>query len=149
MESISSWPSLRNSRRHSRRSCSIPAARARSGAGRRTSRAHYTNSALGAPARATLTLVGSAGRTTSPLATSHGWSGHSRRELFVYYPVDKRLLRSFPITIAVSGQIRSELIASGVAADRVRVVLNAIDHRAFRRDRFREARARRDLALST
>jgi glycosyltransferase involved in cell wall biosynthesis len=83
-----------------------------------------------------------------PLATSHGWSGHSVRERLVYYPADKRLLRAFPLTIAVSGQIRSELVNAGVPADRVRVVLNAIDHRAFRRDRSREARARLDLALS-
>lgn len=83
-----------------------------------------------------------------PLATSHGWSGHSRRERFLYYPIDKQLLRAFPVTIAVSGQIRSELLRVGVRSDRVHVILNGVDHREFRRDRSRESSVRRDLDLS-
>jgi glycosyltransferase involved in cell wall biosynthesis len=83
-----------------------------------------------------------------PLATSHGWVGQAPRDRLLYYPVDKQLLRAFPITIAVSGEIRSELVRAGVRADRVRVVLNGIEPQAFRRDRSREQRARQDLGLS-
>jgi glycosyltransferase involved in cell wall biosynthesis len=85
---------------------------------------------------------------TIPFATSHGWTGSTLRERYLYYPLDKRLLRAFPLTIAVSGEIRSELVRAGVPADRVRVVLNGIDHRAFRRNRSREPSVRRDLGLS-
>ena len=84
-----------------------------------------------------------------PLATSHGWTGHSRRERRVYYPLDKQILRTFPITIAVSGHIRSELVHAGVPAERVRVVLNGIDHELWRRDRTAEASARIRFGLAS
>lgn len=95
-----------------------------------------------------LALLLSKAENVIPLATVHGWTGHTRRDRFVYYPADKRLLRAFPFIIAVSGEIQSELIRKGVDPDRVRVVLNGIDHRAFRRDRSREQAARRQLGLS-
>jgi glycosyltransferase involved in cell wall biosynthesis len=82
-----------------------------------------------------------------PLATAHGWTGHSRRERLVYYALDKQILRAFPMTIAVSSEIRDDLIRHGVAPDRVRVVLNGIDHRAFRRDPPLEARMRSELGI--
>ena len=82
-----------------------------------------------------------------PLATAHGWTGHSGRERWLYYPADKRVLRGFALTIAVSGQIRADLVKAGLRAEQVRVVLNGIDHRAFQRDRSRQAVARRDLQL--
>jgi glycosyltransferase involved in cell wall biosynthesis len=83
-----------------------------------------------------------------PLATAHGWTGHSARERWLYYPADKRVLRTFPQTIAVSGEIRSDLVRHGVPAERVQVVLNGIDHRAFRRDHRREQGARAALGLT-
>jgi glycosyltransferase involved in cell wall biosynthesis len=86
---------------------------------------------------------------TIPLGTAHGWTGHSRRERWLYYPLDKQMLRRFPVTIAVSGHIRSELIRAGALPHRVRVVLNGIDHREFRRDRSREAEVRRELGAGT
>jgi glycosyltransferase involved in cell wall biosynthesis len=85
---------------------------------------------------------------TIPLATVHGWTGHSWRERCAYYPLDKRLLRSFPMSIAVSSEIRSELVRCGVSPERVRVVLNGIDPEAFRRDRGAEADVRRGLGIS-
>ena len=85
---------------------------------------------------------------TIPLATAHGWTGHSRRERLLYYALDKQLLRAFPLTIAVSSEIRSELLRHHASPDRVRVVLNGIDHRAFRRDRSAESTARDDLGVS-
>jgi len=84
-----------------------------------------------------------------PVATAHGWTGHSLRERLVYYALDKQILRAFPRTIAVSSEIRSELLRRGVGKDRVRTVLNGIDYRAFRRDRSIEASVRAELGLTT
>jgi glycosyltransferase involved in cell wall biosynthesis len=79
-----------------------------------------------------------------PLATAHGWTGHSRRERLVYYPADKRVLGRFPVVIAVSSEVKADLVAHGCRPERVRVLLNGIDHQAFHRDpsRVPEARAR-------
>jgi glycosyltransferase involved in cell wall biosynthesis len=80
-----------------------------------------------------------------PLATAHGWTGHSLRERRFYYPCDRWTLARYPQVIAVSGQIKDELIASGSRPDRVTVVLNAIDDAAFKRSAAREAPARAAL----
>ncbi len=77
-----------------------------------------------------------------PLATAHGWTGHLRRERFVYYPADRLLLARYPHVVAVSTEIRDVLIRAGAKADRVSVVLNGIDPGAFQRRREREAEAR-------
>ena len=82
-----------------------------------------------------------------PLATAHGWTGRNRRERLLYYPVDRFLLARFPRIIAVSGQIRAQLIASGSAGDRVSTVLNGIDPDMFRREPARRAPARLSLNL--
>ena len=82
-----------------------------------------------------------------PVATAHGWTGHSLRERLVYYALDKQMLRAFPRTIAVSSEIRSQLLRRGVRHDRVQTVLNGIDYRAFRRDRSIEAEVRQELGL--
>jgi glycosyltransferase involved in cell wall biosynthesis len=82
-----------------------------------------------------------------PLSTAHGWTGRSWREQFLYYPIDKRLLGRFPLVIAVSGQIRRDLLRTGARPERVRTVLNGIDHQAFRRRREREAEARTKLGI--
>ena len=95
-----------------------------------------------------LALLVGRSQGTIPLSTAHGWTGHSARERWLYYPLDKQMLRAFPLTIAVSSQIKSELVRHHVPADRVRVVLNGIDHRAFRRDRRLEAGARASLGIS-
>jgi glycosyltransferase involved in cell wall biosynthesis len=80
------------------------------------------------------------------LSTAHGWTGHSARERFVYYPFDKRLLARFPRVIAVSSEIKHELQRHGVKADRIRVILNAIDPTRFRRCQ-RRTEVRRGLGL--
>jgi glycosyltransferase involved in cell wall biosynthesis len=86
------------------------------------------------------------GRSTGvvPLSTAHGWTGHSWRERLVYYPADKRILGRLPVVIAVSSDVRADLVAHGCRPERVRVLLNGIDHLAFRREHMRvpEARAR-------
>ena len=82
-----------------------------------------------------------------PLSTAHGWTGHTARERHVYYPLDKRILARFPRVIAVSGQIREELIRHGAGPERVVTVLNGIDHLQFRRDRTREHAVREQLGI--
>lgn len=67
------------------------------------------------------------------LATAHGWTGQSTRERFLYYPLDKRLLAGFPRVIAVSTDIKNDLVRHGAREDRITVILNAIDPAAFRR----------------
>jgi glycosyltransferase involved in cell wall biosynthesis len=94
-----------------------------------------------------LALMLSRFERASALATVHGWTGHSAREHWLYYPLDKRLLARFPRLIAVSSDIRRELVRCGTQPDRVATVLNGIDHRAFRRDRAREADIRAQLGL--
>jgi glycosyltransferase involved in cell wall biosynthesis len=81
------------------------------------------------------------------LSTVHGWTGHSPRERWLYYPFDKRLLARFPRLIAVSSDIRRELVRWGARDDRICTVPNGIDHRVFKRDRSREADVRRRLGL--
>ena len=82
-----------------------------------------------------------------PLATVHGWTGHSRRERWLYYPLDKWILARFPRLIAVSGEIRRELLRRGVHPERVTTILNGIDPEAFRRDRSRSPAVRGSLGL--
>jgi glycosyltransferase involved in cell wall biosynthesis len=77
-----------------------------------------------------------------PIATAHGWTGQSLRERLLYYPADKKLLARYPIVVAVSSEIRTELIRRGVRAERIRVILNGIDHRVFRRNEGRAGAAR-------
>ncbi len=83
------------------------------------------------------------------LATAHGWTGHSAKERRLYYPADKRLLARFPLVLAVSGEIRRELLRCGGSPDNVRVLLNGIDPAAFVRDRRREAEARATFGVGS
>lgn len=82
-----------------------------------------------------------------PLTTAHGWTGRSWREQRLYYPIDKQLIRRFRFVIAVSDQIKSDLLRAGVPGDRIRVVLNGIDPSAFRRDRAQVAAARQAMRI--
>lgn len=81
-----------------------------------------------------------------PLSTAHGFAGRSRNERF-YYAVEKRLLARFPRVIAVSAKIKAELVRTGSKADRITVINNGIDHRAFRRDLSKRAPTRLELGL--
>lgn len=84
---------------------------------------------------------------TIPLATAHGWTGHSWKEQRIYYPGDRWLLARYTHVIAVSEEIRQVLIAAGARPERVTTVLNGIDPAAFRRDPGREPEARAALGL--
>jgi glycosyltransferase involved in cell wall biosynthesis len=79
------------------------------------------------------------------MATSHGWTGHSRRERWCYYPADRQVLRRLPRVIAVSSEVRERLVRSGADPSRVTVLLNGIDPAAFRRNRERGDRIREQL----
>src|SRR5262249_40572194 len=83
------------------------------------------------------------------LATVHGWTGHSTRERWLYYPADKRVLARFPKLIAVSSEISHELVREGTDPNRITTILNGIDHRAFVRERSREPLVRGALALGS
>ncbi len=83
-----------------------------------------------------------------PLSTAHGWTGHSRRERYVYYPADRRLLARFPHVVAVSSDIRGKLLEAGAHPSRVTTILNGVDHRAFRHDATRRDATRRALGLA-
>jgi glycosyltransferase involved in cell wall biosynthesis len=83
-----------------------------------------------------------------PFATAHGWTGHSRREHALYYPADKRLLARYPRVVAVSSEIRDELLRTGSRPDAVHVVLNGIDADRFRRVPEQECAARARLGIS-
>jgi glycosyltransferase involved in cell wall biosynthesis len=83
----------------------------------------------------------------TPLSTVHGWTGHSPRETRFYYPLDKWILSFFPKLIAVSTDIRDELVRVGADGSRISTVLNGIDPDAFRRDRSREDAIRGGLGL--
>jgi glycosyltransferase involved in cell wall biosynthesis len=84
----------------------------------------------------------------TPLSTVHGWTGQSWRERWLYYPADKWMLGFFPRLIAVSTDVKNELVAHGASPESVSVVLNGIDHKAFRQDAARRRQIRRDLGLS-
>ena len=92
-----------------------------------------------------LALLLSRATGAAALSTVHGWTGHSFRERWGYYPADKRVLARFPRVVAVSSEIGRELIRCGADPARVTTVLNGIDHRQFRRDPDRVAAARAAL----
>jgi glycosyltransferase involved in cell wall biosynthesis len=91
-------------------------------------------------------LLGRIDRVRS-LTTVHGWTGHTPRERWLYYPLDKRLLARFPRVIAVSSEIRDVLVRYGAKSARVSVLLNGIDHRGVRRDRGRVDHHRSRLGI--
>ena len=82
-----------------------------------------------------------------PLSTVHGWTGHTPRELRFYYPLDKWILRFFPRLIAVSTDIREELVRHGADDTHISTVLNGIDPSAFRRVPSNAGEIRRRLGI--
>jgi glycosyltransferase involved in cell wall biosynthesis len=83
-----------------------------------------------------------------PLATAHGWTGQSARERFVYYPADKLLLARYPRVVAVSTDIKKQLVRFGARPDRVTVILNSIDPAMFRRDPARREPVRSSIGIT-
>lgn len=70
------------------------------------------------------------------VSTCHGWIANNLKGR-LYTRVDKFLLRFFDRVIAVSGRMRDQLVACGVAAERIDIVRNALvvdDYRPERRN---------------
>lgn len=90
------------------------------------------------------------GRRTGviPMATAHGWTGHSQRERLIYYPGDRWVLARLPRVVAVSSEIKETLVKAGAAPENVTVVLNAIDPSVFKRERQKEAAARTEFGFA-
>lgn len=82
-----------------------------------------------------------------PMATCHGWTGHSWRKRLVYYPADKLIVRRFAMCIAVSSQIGDTLVRWGCRPERVRVILNGIEAQDYRRDDQVRAEVRDELGV--
>ena len=95
-----------------------------------------------------LALMLSRTEGVSALSTVHGFTGNSWRERLLYYPVDRCLLKRFPRVITVSNDLRSSLLRAGARPDRVRTILNGIEHQKFRRcpERVQEYRAALELS---
>lgn len=94
-----------------------------------------------------LALLLSRATGTRAIATVHGWTGHSTREKYCYYPADKKVLARFPRLIAVSSDIARELVEHGADPARVTTVLNAIDHKQFYRNPARVEEMRQTFGL--
>ena len=75
-----------------------------------------------------------------PLATAHGWTGHTWRERVLYYPADKLLLSRFPRVVVVAAGIRDSLLRAGADRRRVEVVLNGVDATSGGREQRAEVR---------
>ncbi len=82
------------------------------------------------------------------MATAHGWTGQTVRERYLYYPLDKRLLARFGQVVAVSSEIKADLMRHGADARRVAVLLNGIDPERFRREAGRRTPMREQLGLA-
>ncbi len=82
-----------------------------------------------------------------PMSTAHGFAGISRNERLLY-GIEKRVLASFPLVIAVADHIRDELVRTGSKPDRVVLISNAIDPAVFRRDPGGRDAARRDFGFA-
>lgn len=88
------------------------------------------------------------GTRAIPLATAHGWTGHSSKELKVYYPLDRWVLARYPRVIAVSSEIRDVLVTSGTRRERIELITNGIDPGRFRRDPAVGPEVRRELGIA-
>lgn len=84
--------------------------------------------------KANLVLAAAARRTHLPrAAVVHGYTAEDRKVAF-FEAVDRRLLRRAAAVVAVSAATRDALLASGVPADRVHLVENAVDVAAVAAD---------------
>ena len=82
-----------------------------------------------------------------PVATMHGWSGHSLRERLVYYPAERLIARTFPLVFAVSAELRATMVRWGSRPDRVHVLRNGINTDVFHRTAGTSVQVRRSLGI--
>lgn len=81
------------------------------------------------------------------VSTSHGWTGNLWRERYLYYPVDKRLLRRFNAVIGVSTEITDELVKRGVEPSRASTLLNGVEPTNYARNDAERSSIRRELGF--
>lgn len=82
------------------------------------------------------------------IATLHGWTGHSWKEKFLYYPAERYLLRSFDRILAVSDQLRSRYLQSGGDPQKTFVILNGVDPDAFQKSPSQRSAIRQKLGIA-
>lgn len=70
-------------------------------------------------------FLASRGLSRRLVATCHNWLG-SDRKMRLYAAMDRFLLRSFDAIVAVSEQVKSKIVNSGVPPHRVRMISNGI-----------------------
>lgn len=80
------------------------------------------------------------------VTTCHNWID-SGGKMSLYTRLDKFILRRFDSVVAVSGAIRDELLASGVAPEKVRVIGNGISLERFSVEPGARERARASLGI--
>ena len=68
-----------------------------------------------------------------PMSTAHGWAKFGRKDR-IYNRWDKWILGRYPLVVAVSSKIKSQLVAMGADPGRVRVIHNGVDTEVFRPD---------------
>jgi glycosyltransferase involved in cell wall biosynthesis len=83
-----------------------------------------------------------------PMATLHGWSGHSWRERLIYYPGERLLAARFPLAVAVSGPMRDAMLRWGGRPERLVVLRNGIAPERFRRTTGTSATVRAGLEIA-
>ena len=64
------------------------------------------------------------------VATCHTWYSTSRK-MFIYEMLDKKILRRFDAVAAVSRELRSDILKSGLDEHKVQVIRNGIDMERF------------------
>jgi glycosyltransferase involved in cell wall biosynthesis len=64
-------------------------------------------------------------RPVTTVTTLHGWIGNSPKQRLLV-AINKRVVRSFDLVVAVSGTIHNQLAAAGVPKERVRLLHNGI-----------------------
>jgi glycosyltransferase involved in cell wall biosynthesis len=89
-----------------------------------------------------LALLLARAERVAPLTTVHDSAGTLRHS-----PDNRKILAGFPRLIAVSSGIARELVDQGAPAGRITTMLNAVDHRRFRRNPARVAEARAAFEL--
>lgn len=72
------------------------------------------------------------GSGVSLVSTCHNWLDSDRKASF-YGILDRLILRGYVQVVAVSEEVRQRLLQSGVKANKVRMIRNGIDLRAFDR----------------
>lgn len=88
-------------------------------------------------------------RGITPLTTCHGFSGNSYRERFLYYPLERLILRRFPCVIAVSEKIRDTLAHCGCQPSRLELLHNGVDPNEYRRCSTTVQSIRRSLEIQS